>query len=71
VDTHDSEGKVLHLVLKAEDIGVIRDEVNNHLISGLVGRLYVDVATKTTGVVAQTIGLRVRWHALRSCLDGT
>ena len=39
VNAHDSEGKVLHLVLEAEDIGIVLNEVYNHLISGLFQRV--------------------------------
>jgi hypothetical protein len=65
VNAHDSKGEILHPVLEAKDIGIVFDEIYNHLVPGLVGGLGVDVATRAVGIAAEAIGLRVRWYAFR------
>jgi hypothetical protein len=69
VNAHDPQSEVLHLVLEAENIGVVLDEVYDQLIPSLVGSLCIHVATETARIVAEAIGLRVRFHAFHRRLD--
>ena len=71
VDAHNPLSEVLHLVLEAEYIRVVLDQVYDHLISCLVRRLCADIATQAARIVPEAIGLRIRWGVFHCRLEWT
>jgi hypothetical protein len=52
VNAHYTQREVPHLVLEAENIRVVRDQIHDFVVCGLVRGLRVDVAAQAAWVVA-------------------
>jgi hypothetical protein len=69
MNAHYPQREVLHLVLEAENIRVVGDQIYDFVVCRLIRALCVDVAAKTAGVVAQSIGMRIWRSAFHGRLD--
>lgn len=61
---HDSGLEILHVGLKRGNVVVVLDKGAGVGVIGLIRSLLIEVALDTTGVVPQSISLRVWWKIL-------
>ena len=62
VDAKISVGEIaLHAVLEGKNISAVLEQLSDDFISRQVSRVLVNISVYTSGVIAQTVSLRVRF----------